>query len=225
MNPSPSPAFDGTPAIPFRFHFVQDLATGSPVGLMIEHRQRFDDRVRFGEHGLLSSPHDVGAPLWLAERIERAAFTEALAPAECRPIHVPAPDAAFEHPDTPVACRAAVARTPLLAQEFCIEFSDAAFSLARGEATWIVRGFRRRGFRVGIDLTRSQAASLSPELRLMLDTVRVRAIDLDEETVDAAVSQARDSGISVIVDAPRWRDSEALIARGLTYALAPRADA
>lgn len=225
MQSTSSPVCDRAPAIPFRFRFVQDLATGAAVGLMLEHRQRFDDGVRFGPGGVVTASEQESAPLWLAERIERAAFTEALAPAECRPIHVPAPDAAFEHPDTPVACRAAVARTPLLAQEFCLEFSDAAFALARHEAARIVRGYRRRGFRVGLDLTRSQSFAMSPEVCLMLDSVRVRACDLEDEGVDRIVSQSRDGGIIVIVENPRWRDSESLISRGLTYALAPRADA
>lgn len=210
---------------PFRFQVVRDLLSGEAASLIVQHREGFDERVRFGR---FETPEDGVQPdpaLWLAERVERAAFSEAMAPGAFRPIFVPAPDAAFEHENTPMACRAAVARSQLLPQEFCLEFTDAALVLAREEAERHVRAFRRRGFRVSLDLRRSQHSALSHALRLMLDTIRVRAEDIARDEVSRTVEAAVAAGVCVIAEGPYWRDAEALARQGIAYALEPKADA
>lgn len=217
-------AQDALPPAAFRFHPVRDLTTGEAVSLMVEHRVGYSEQVRFGPSFEDDSAQDTAAH-WLAERIERAAHSESLAPEGLRPIYIPAPDAAFSDTDAPIAARAAVGRTQLLPQEFCLEFTDAAFVAHRGDAERRVRAFRKRGFRVSLDMRRTNNTALSHNLRLMLDTIRVSALHLDDESMAATVEAARECGVCVIAERPRWRDADRLVAQGVAYALAPMADA
>jgi hypothetical protein len=210
---------------PFRFQAVRELPSGLTSGLILEHRDAFADSVRFGP--AWDHPHDEApsAADWLAERIERAAHAEALLPQELRPVYVPAPDAAFADRNAPLACSAAVTRSPLLPQEFCLSFRDSALALAGDRAETTVRGFRRRGFRVAADLRQSQATTFSHSLLLMIDTLSVRSEDLDEPEVMEKVQEAREAGVCILADRPRWRDAEELASLGIMFGCELRADA
>ena len=216
---------------PGLFHFlpILELVSGEAVSLMVEHRRRFADAARFGPAFEARADGDMqttGNPaLWLADRLERAAASEAMAPGNLRPIYVPGPDAAFTHEDTAMACRAAIARTRFLPQEYCIEFTDTAFTNARDDIETRVRNFRRHGFRVGLDIRRSRHTALSFGLRLMLDTLRFNGEDIDSDDVAQSVEAAREAGMCVMAEKPRWRDADRLVAMGVSYALAPIADA
>jgi|GEM_PF-2576420 len=210
---------------PFRFEPVRELPTGMATGLLVEHREAFADAVRFGPAWADACQPSQCAGSWLAERIERAAHTEALAPQTLRPIFVPAPDAALADPNAPLACSGAVARTPLLAQEFCIVFRDSAFAVAGGLIEKHVRSFRRRGFRVALDMRRSQATPLTQSLLLMIDTLRVHCDDLGEPDILEIVQAAREAGVCILGDCPKWRNVNELASIGIGFGFDLRADA
>ncbi len=210
---------------PFRFEAIRELPTGMAAGLLVKHREAFADTVRFGPAWSETSQTSQCAGTWLAERIERAAHAEALAPQALRPVFVPAPDAALADPNAPLACSAAVARTPLLPQEFCLVFRDAASAVAGKLIENHVRAFRRRGFRVALDMRRSQATPLSQSLLLMIDTLRVQSDDLKTPDILEIIQAARQAGVCILADRPRWRDIDELASIGIGFGFDLRADA
>lgn len=215
----------GTTTPPFRLHPVRELPTGEAVGLILEHRESFADRVRFGPAANQTPAPVSAAATWLSSRIEHAAHSEALSPQQLRPVFVPAPDAALFDSTVPLACATAMAGSPLLPQEICLEFRDSALVTAGSEVETRMRAFRRRGFRVSVDIRSSQSAEMSVALRLMIDTIRVRTEDMHDPDIAERVHEARRSGICILAEAPRWRDVDELASLGIQFGVSLRADA
>ncbi len=214
-------------ASPVRFAPVVHLQTGETVILLAETEKRFEERAVFGRvapaaegGGATSSP-----AAWLAEHIKAIALDAHNHTTE-RPIIVSAPLAALIHPDTAMACDAAIGRTRLCPQEICIEIADAALALPTPEVQTGIEGLRRCGFRVSLDATRSWQSPLSNSLRLLLDSLRIDARCLENEPeLEDRVEAAAAAGMTIIAENAPWRDGDYLASLGIDYALRPRADA
>ncbi|MEQ9315962.1 MAG: EAL domain-containing protein [Henriciella sp.] len=209
---------------PMRFEPVVHLVNGDIVNLIAETPKRYEERVSFGKSGLIAER--ISPALWLAHEVELAAQIAYREAATARPILIQAPIAAMMHPDTPMACDAAAARGKICPQEICIEVEDAALAQSRNDIVKSIEALRRRGFRVGINATRSWCTPLDTGLRLMLDCVRVdaRALWSNEDLmsrIDAAVA----CGMAVIAENAHYRDGDDLAEIGVELAVRPRADA
>ena len=213
------------PATDFvRFDPVMHLTDGDVLGMAAEEAQEFEERVRFGPVTGFKSESNAAA--WLAERVLRiacAAYDEGVTG---RPILVSAPMAALADPNTALACDAAIRRTTMCQQEFCLVFPDAAFAADPADCTARIARLRRCGFRVGIDMRKSWQTGLSQSLRLMIDTVRIDAgaVHTSDELHEAAIA-ASASGILVVADRAAWRDGATLAESGVSGAVRPRGDA
>ncbi len=207
-----------------RFEPVVHLVTGDVTCAAVQSTRRYEELAAFGASGLVSN---VDSPAnWLSDMIEDVALRARVRDMDVRPIHLEAPVSAMMHPDTPIACEAAAARSRLLPQEICIEVTDASLSQARKDVTRSIENLRRKGFRIGVIATHSWNTPLDTGLRLMLDTVRVdsRKLFRDEDLmnrVEAAVA----CGISVIAEGARYRDGHELASIGVELAMRPSADA
>ncbi len=227
MHPFPRPNTNllrqaRTPAV--RFRPVMHLMSGDSLGLVADEPVEFEERAAFGPAA--QGAAGASPARWLAGRLERVASAACAQEQIHRPILVAAPMAGLADPDTAPVCDAAVGRTVLCQQEFCLMFSDAALAGDPADSTARIARLRRVGFRVGIDMRSSWQTPLSESLRILIDTVRVDADAL--ETSDAlceTVSAARCSGILVVADHASWRDGAYLEALGVDAGAAPRADA
>ena len=133
---------------------------------------------------------------------------------------------ALAHENTALFCDAAVRQTRFCAQEFVFEFKDAALHASRTDLLEHVQNLRKRGFRVSLDARRSFETKLCGNLRLMLDTIRVEADAVwSDPALQEKIEIAAESGIGVIAQNARYRDSEALIRLGVTYGAGLKADA
>lgn len=203
---------------------VVHLVAGDTLGMSAEEPVEFEERVSFGP--VTRSSTDPDAAKWLADRLGRIASAAWADGAAGSPILVTAPMAALGHPDTAVACDAAVRRTTMCQQEFCLMFSDTAFASETVDCTSRVARLRKAGFRVGIDMRRSWHTPLSESLRLMIDTIRVDADALEASPdLQEVVMIARECGILVVADNANWRDGDFLESTGVSGAIAPRTDA
>lgn len=203
---------------------VVHLVAGDMLGMAAEEAVEFEERVSFGPAA--ASAPEADPAKWLAERLVRIASAAWNNNAMGRPILVPAPMTALAHANTAVACDAAVRRTTMCQQEFCLMFSDAAFAAESVDCTSRVARLRKAGFRVGIDMRRSWHTALSDGLRLMIDTIRVDADALETSAdLQETVSIARECGILVVADNASWRDGDFLEQTGVSGAVAPRSDA
>ncbi|MFN3609690.1 MAG: hypothetical protein ACK4Y9_11550 [Hyphomonas sp.] len=203
---------------------VVHLVAGDMLGMVAEEAMEFEERVRFGP--VTGTQADTDPAKWLADRLGRVASAAWADGATGRPILVPAPMAALAHANTAVACDAAVRRTTLCQQEFCLMFSDAAFAGEAVDCTSRVARLRKAGFRVGIDMRRSWHTPLSEGLRLMIDTIRIDADALETSPeLQDVVMIARECGILVVADNASWRDGDFLEETGVAGAIAPRTDA
>ena len=160
MRPFPRPNMTlvqpgHAPAV--RFKPVMHLLGGDSLGLVADEPIEFEERVAFG-------------------RIASAASAQEM---PHRPILVAAPMAGLSDPDTAVACDAAVLRTILCQQEFCLMFTDAAFAGDPADSTARIARLRRVGFRVGIYMRHSWQTPLSESFRILIDTIRVDADALE----------------------------------------------
>ena len=208
-----------------RFAQIMHLESGDAVAALAETPSRFSERPSFGP-AALQVPHLDNPAKWLADQIETIAAAANLLEVTERPIVVKAPIAAFAHSGTGAACEAAVVRSKLCPQEICLEFSDAAFASSPKDAANRVKGLRLLGFRVSIDARRAWNAHLSTQLRLTLDTYRINAEHLQNDTdLQWQCEAAAASGITVIAERARWRDSDWLSDFGVEYAVRPRTDA
>lgn len=209
---------------PVRFQPVVHLVAGDMLGMAAEESVEFEERVSFGPTGVKLA--DADPAKWLAGRLERIASAAWAEAATGRPILVTAPMAALAHANTAVACDAAVRRTTMCQQEFCLMFSDAAFAAESVDCTARVARLRKAGFRVGIDMRRSWHTPLSEGLRLLIDTIRVDAEELEASgDLQDIVMIARESGILVVADNASWRDGSYLEETGISGAVSPRTDA
>lgn len=203
---------------------VVHLLAGDMLGMAAEEAVEFEERVSFGP--ATGNAAEADPAKWLADRLVRIASAAWNDNALGRPILVPAPMTALAHANTAVACDAAVRRTTMCQQEFCLMFQDTAFAGETVDCTSRVARLRKVGFRVGIDMRRSWHTPLSEGLRLMIDTIRVDADALETSAdLQEIVAIARESGILVVADNASWRDGEFLEATGVAGAVAPRTDA
>ncbi|MEO0466363.1 MAG: EAL domain-containing protein [Pseudomonadota bacterium] len=211
-------------SIKHRFLPVMDLLSCDLVGQVYENDQPFDASVSFGP---VTSAFNSPCPAeWLGLHVEDALVLASGSGRKDGPIHIAAPVPALSHPDSADACEAAVRRARACPQEICLDFDDTAFVDSGADATTHVSALRRRGFRVGIDARRSWQSATTPTLRMLIDTVRItaRQLDTEQDLVERVLSVAEE-GVAIMADGARWRDSHDLCELGVSFATAPRADA
>ncbi|WP_300379026.1 EAL domain-containing protein [Henriciella sp.] len=207
-----------------RFEPVVHLVKGDVACTLAESPKRFEELAAFGPSGLVSEA--AGPAEWLANQIEDAAMYARVNDIAIRPIHLEAPVAAMMHPDTPVACEAAVARSRLLPQEICIEVSDSSLAQSRNDVLKSIESLRRKGFRLGVNATQSWSTPMDTSLRLLLDTVRIDARELDgNPDLIGRIDAAACCGMSVIAEGARYRDGAELAEMGIELAIRPSTDA
>jgi EAL domain-containing protein (putative c-di-GMP-specific phosphodiesterase class I) len=206
---------------------VMHLETGDAVLLFAEAEKRFEERAVFGRVALAAERSETASPAeWIAERVEDVAQDAHYRTTE-RPVIIPIPMVALIHPDTAVACDAAVSRTHLCPQEICLEVEDAALALPSAQnAIEGIEALRRCGFRVSLNASRSWQAPLSYSLRVLLDSMRVdaRKIEADEE-LQNRIDAAACSGMLVVAENAYWRDTEFLNSVGVEYGFRMKTDA
>ncbi len=207
-----------------RFEPVIHLVQGDIVNLIAETPKRYEERASFGASGLIAER--ISPALWLAHQVEQTAILAREEDAMARPILIEAPSAAMMHPDTPMACEAAAARGRLCPQEICIEVEDACFAQSRTDVSNSIQALRKRGFRVGINATRSWCTPLDTGLRLMLDSVRIDAHQLwSSNDLVGRVEAAVACGMAVVAENVHYRDGAELAEMGIELGVRPRADA
>ncbi|MEO1553309.1 MAG: hypothetical protein AAFR82_05195 [Pseudomonadota bacterium] len=229
MRPTQYHQFDAANPAPVRNRLlpVMHIETGEAVLLFADSEKRFEERAVFGRAALAAeSSEPVSPAIWMADHVEDVADDAHNRTTE-RPVIVEMPLVALIHPDTPVACDAAIARTRLCPQEICFEIQDAALALpAARNAQNAIEALRRCGFRVSLNATRSWQCPLGHSLRLLLDSLRVdaRKIETEPELQDR-IESAVSSGMLVIAEHAHWRDSYYLSELGVEYGFRMRADA
>ena len=210
-----------TPAV--RFDPVLDLATGDALGMTAELPFCFEDGPSFGPARARQS--ESNSAKWVADRIGEISSVAHEFRHDHRPIIVPAPVAALANPDTALACDARVRRSVFCQQEFCIEFTDTAFAGDPADCTSRVAHFRRHGFRVSVDMRKSWQTPLAEGMRLLIDTLRVDARNLDCDLLMEMCETAAGAGILVIAENANWRDADELSRLGISAGTRLRADA
>ena len=203
---------------------VVHLETGDIVNLIAETPRSYEDQATFGQAGRIINR--ISPALWLAHHVETVAALAVATGATARPIIIEVPISAMMHPDTPMACEAAAARSRLCPQEICIEVEDATLSQCKSDVMRSVEALRRRGFRVAINATRSWCTPLDTDMRLMLDSVRIDAnkIWIEPDLLNR-IEAAAACGMAVIAENARYRDGEKLAAVGIELARTPKVDA
>ena len=205
---------------------VMHLETGEAVLLFAETEKRFEERAVFGPATFAAEGSEVASPAqWIAEHVEAVAHDAHNRTTE-RPVIVELPLVALIHPDTAMACDAAIARTRLCPQEICLDVQDAALALpAARSAKEGIEALRRCGFRVSINATRSWQAPLDHSLRLLLDSLRVDARKIEDDVaLQDRIEAAACAGMLVIAENAHWRDSYFLNELGIEYGFRMRAD-
>ncbi len=206
---------------------VMHLESGDAVLLFAEAEKRFEERAVFGRVALAAERSEAASPAqWMAEQVEDVAHDAHYRTTE-RPVILPIPMAALIHPDTAVACDAAVSRTHLCPQEICLEVDDAALATPSSQnAMDGIEALRRCGFRVSLNASRSWQAPLCYALRVLLDSMRVdaRKLEDDEELLDR-IDAAACSGMLVIAENAYWRDADFLNQVGIEYGFRMKTDA
>ncbi|MEM5517663.1 EAL domain-containing protein [Henriciella sp. AS95] len=207
-----------------RFEPVIHLINGDIVNLIAETPKRYEERASFGTTGLIAER--ISPALWLAHQVEAAARLAHEEVATARPIIVAAPIAAMMHPDTPMACDAAAARSHICPQEICIEVEDASLAQSRTDISNSIKALRSKGFRVGINATKSWCTPMDTGLRLMLDSARIDAKELwTSDDLAGRVEAAVACGMAIIAENVNYRDGEDLAEFGIELGLRPRTDA
>jgi len=206
---------------------VMHLESADAVLLFAEAEKRFEERAVFGRVALAAERSEAASPAqWMAERVEDVAHDAHYRTTE-RPVIMSIPMAALIHPDTAVACDAAVSRTRLCPQEICLEVDDAALATPSNQSAMEgIEALRRCGFRVSLNASRSWQAPLCYSLRVLLDSMRVdaRKIEGDEDLLDR-IDAAACSGMLVIAEHAYWRDTDFLNEVGVEYGFRMKTDA
>lgn len=227
MRPFPRPntrLISTAPGPSVRFKAVMHLLAGDSLGLVADEPMEFEERVSFGP---AANDNDaLNAAKWMAGRLERVASAVCAQELPHRPILVAAPMAGLSDPNTAAACDAAVRRTVLCQQEFCLMFTDAAFAGDPADATTRIARLRRAGFRVGIDMRHSWQTPMTDTFRILIDTIRVDAdaLEASNELCDVVMA-AKAAGILIVADHANWRDGEFLRDIGVEGGVAPQTDA
>ena len=208
----------------YRFSPVVDLSDGSSLGSLCDMSVAFEERASFGP---VTAPQNAACPAtWLSDRLVEIACAVHSGDPRDRPIIVPAPVSALRNVNAAIACDAAIRRTVLCQQEICLEFPDSAFTADGSDTTLLPTNFRRRGFRVSVDMRKSWQSILSEPLRLLIDTIRVEAAMLETEPeLIERCEAASAAGIVVIAENAKWRDGQELATFGVRGAVSPKADA
>ena len=111
------------------------------------------------------------------------------------------------------------------ARTVIIEVGDATLSQSKSDILKSIEALRRRGFRVGVNATRSWCTPLDTHLRLLLDSVRIDALKVwSEADLLNRIEAASACGMAVIAENARYRDGEKLASVGIELARAPRVD-
>ena len=218
-----APSVHTLPAPVVRFEPVLDLATGDALGMAAELPYCFEDSPSFGP--ARARQPETSSAKWVADRIGEIASVAHEFRHDHRPIIVPSPVAALANPDTALACDARVRRTTFCQQEFCLEFTDTAFAGDAADCTSRVAHLRRHGFRVSVDMRRSWQTPLAEGMRLLIDTLRVDARQLDDENLMETCEAAAGAGILVIAENANWRDANELSRIGISAGTRLRTDA
>ena len=209
--------------VQFRFHPVMHLLDGDSFGAVCEMSQTFEESASFGPMSTAGSVSDPAK--WLSDRLSEVASAAHQMDQRMRPIIVPSPMAALSHANTAIACDAAIRRTTLCQQEICLEFEDSAFAGCPNDVVRHVAHLRRHGFRVSVDMRKSWQTPIGEGLRLLIDSLRVDARDLEmNETLMEICEVASASGMLVIAENANWRDGEFLNRIGIHAGSKLRAD-
>lgn len=163
---------------------------------------------------------------WLALCLRRLAQAARQYDVMVRPLHVPMPMAILHEPEAPEKSRLAVLAEDCCPQEFILEFQDT--TLAQPDETVLDRmeDFRRKGFRIGLDARRSNAAPFGARLRSAVERLRIREDELlFDETVQMRAEIVSSLGGQVILDRAQWKNVDLLMSYGATHALKLLADA
>lgn len=206
-----------------RAHNCVHLCSGDTVGAVIEYAQNFEDTpVSFtsGNTQTQTRPSD-----WVGEKIlDAAVMCETIEYTE-RPLVMPVPAMVLNDPLILDACIRATAQTRLCNQEISLELTDAAITLYREEAHALCHALRRKGFRVSVDARKSWAGDLPGTDWLMVDTLRIRAEDIDTNPdIEDLIETAASAGVAIIAERPYWRDGDYLARMGVNYGINPRTD-
>ena len=207
-----------------RFDPIVYLQTGEIVGSASVFRDQHEEMPKFGRQ--ISENESQSAAQWTVNQLRTAAATAGRSCDIARPIHIPAPFAAVADAETPRLCDEFLQRSSFCAQEFVIELNDSALGMIPEMRLERVEAFRRRGFRVGLDARKSFETPLCENLRLLLDSIHIREINLrSNPTLAEQVFAAADSGILVIADEVYYRDADELADHGIHYGVRVRTDA
>lgn len=212
-----------TPCIQVRTSPIYSLLSGEPYGLICEHIVAFEERVSFGPARSNSEAPDPAE--WIAVQIEKTATHVSQHDVTERPIIIAAPQTALAHPNTAIAANIAVRSSHLCHQEICLEFCDTAFAGDPTDVIQKVAKLKRCGFRVGVDMRKSWSSALSQGLALLLDTIRVDALEVFRNPdLQDMVLAAKHAGVFVIAENAKWRDGDYLESLGVLGAVRPIAD-
>jgi hypothetical protein len=202
------------------------MATGTyePCGSIARIDPLFEDTCRFSPSGALEA--EPSAAVWVREALYTVAALVAGQPATHRPVTVGLPGAALLDPDLPLAAVAGVTAGLASPQEFILEVSPAALGVGYSVGLDALERLAERGFRIGLDATRSAELPWGNRARHLFDQVRVIAAELTDPAgpLPARSEVWLSGGAYLIAERAQWRDAEALAALGVTALIAPRCD-
>lgn len=205
-----------------RFKPIVNLASGEAFGMHAETEFSFEDSFH-PRHLTAGELPTAGG--WLGDLIERIARLAADTNMLTRPISVTAPLAVLSDRDTPLAAEAGARRANILTQEIRIDFPDASISALDDLAWDRLEGFRRRGFRIGLDARMGWRTPMSARARATFEAVRFNTSNFELQEVPIARLEAASSeGVALIAENAQWREAQNLLAIGVCFAMAPRAD-
>lgn len=163
---------------------------------------------------------------WLALCIRRLAQAARQYDVMVRPLHVPVPIAILNDPNAPEKCRLASIAEDCCPQEFILEFQDTTLAQPDEGVLDAMEAFRRKGFRIGLDARRSNAAPFGARLRSAVERIRIREDELlFDETVQMRAEIVSSLGGAVILDRAQWKNVDLITSYGATHALKLIADA
>lgn len=207
-----------------RVKTCRHLCSGDPVGAFVEFAQDFNDRPDFSGQSTHVGVH--AASDWIADRLQDVATLCRTLEYFERPLILPIPASALLDVYMIDACISATAQTRFCNQEISFELTDSALVSHREAAITFMHDFRRKGFRVSVDARKSWQSEIAPHHWLLIDTLRIRANDLEEaERLRAYTKKAAAEGVAIVAEEAYWRDGPHLARQGINYGLSPRADA
>lgn len=200
------------------------LCSGDAVGAFMEYAYNFEDKPALLSNSDIKTHHTAAS--WIASKIiDMASMCDMIDYIE-RPLILPVPARTLIDNDVLEFCTNAAAQTRLCHQEISLEITDAAISAHTEEAVTFMHTFRRQGFRVSVDARKSCAGELPGECWLLVDTLRLRAQDIEvEPALQDMIGLASSAGVAIVAERALWRDGEYLARMGIDYALKPRTDA